>query len=476
MSYRQLVDTERLNSLLSGPVVMNRLTNRQTFLRLALLLLMLVAAAWLPLARGECLSGTAADPFEAERVGLSREWIVQLPFESIGYRLGRVDVGRWTVVAQSGDGKVHAVRAGDAATATPGAPRPGTLLWSISLGVPLAPPQPAGIDGRLVVVTHDMEAVGLQARTGSVFWRRRLPVPPSAGALPVGNWAYVPLRNATVLRLPVNPFRLMLPEPGTDGSAETEGGGSEQLVKLDPVEINSHGLIEQQPTPYGAGVIWCTRNGHLTAIEPANDAWARHEFELLQSPGGPVLVRDQTIFATTGTGELIRFADAPGGLRLVWRSLLETSLHPNEQRPQLLLKGETLIVSLGERGIAAHAADSGRRIWKSPLKAELLAIVGGRVWCYDRQNMLTGLSLADGEPEAFLHPGPFTLPVTNRASEKLILASPRGLLASLGPRTVAGEQPAAAADTELQEAPDAPAAAPPEKPEKEGADERFNFF
>jgi len=415
---------------------MNRLTNRQISLRPALLLLLLAAAARLPLARGECLSGTAADTFEAERVGLSREWIVQLPFESTGYRLGRVDVGRWTAVAQSGDGKVHAVRVGDPALARPGTPRPGTLLWSTSLGVPLAPQQAAGIDGRLVVVTHDMQVVGLQPRTGSVFWRRRLPVPPSAGGLPVGNWVYVPLRNATVLRLPANPYRQSFSEPQAARSDEPQESGSEKLVSLDPIEINSHGLIEQQPAPYAGGAIWCTRNGHLTAIEPVEDAWARHEFELKQQPGGPVLVRDQTIFATTETGELIRFEDAPGGLRLGWRRLLETSLHPNEPRPQLLLTGETLIVSLGEAGIAAHAADTGQRLWKSPLEGELLAVVGSRVWCYDRQNMLTGLRLTDGEPEAFLNPGPFTLPVTNRASERLILASPRGLLAALGPRVV----------------------------------------
>ena len=455
---------------------MYRLTNRHISPRLILLVVLLLAAAWLPWACGECLSGTAADAFEAERVGLSREWIVQLPFESTGYRLERVDVGRWTVVAQSGDGKVHAVRSGDPASVQPGAPRPGTLLWSTSLGVPLAPPQPAGIDGQLVVVTHDMEAVGLQARTGSIFWRRRLPVPPSAGALPVGNWVYVPLRNATVLRLPANPFGLPLPEQGVDESDEGTGSRSKQLIKLDPIEINSHGLIEQQPFPYSGGVIWCTRNGHLTAIEPAAGAWARHEFELLQAPGGPVLVRDQTIFATTVTGELIRFEDAPGGLRLNWRSLLETSLHPNEQRPQLLLKGETLIVSLGEGGIAAHAADSGQRLWKSPLRAELLAIVGDRVWCHDRQNMLTGLSITDGEPEAFLNPGPFTIPVTNRASERLILASPKGLLASLGPRLVAGAQASPAADADSATQPEEPSAEAAKQPEKEAADEPFNFF
>ena len=42
----------------------------------------------------ESLYGTAADPFEADRVGLTREWIIQLPFDSDRYRLNQIDVGR----------------------------------------------------------------------------------------------------------------------------------------------------------------------------------------------------------------------------------------------------------------------------------------------------------------------------------------------------------------------------------------------
>lgn len=453
---------------------MNRLTDRQISLRLVLLLVMLMAAAWLPLARGECLIGTAADPFEAGRVGLMRKWIVQLPFESNGYRLDRVDVDRWTVVAQSGDGKVHAVRAGDTTATRPGAPAPGSLLWSTSLGVPLGPLQSAGIGGPLVVVTHDLDLVGLDARSGSVFWRRRLPVPPAVGPLPVGDWVYTPLRNDVVLRLPVNPFR----QPAAAASAEdgaAASSSSQKLVSLEPVEINSHGLIEQQPAPYAGGVIWCTRNGHLTAIEPADDAWTRHEFQLNQQPNGPVLVRGQAVFAATETGELIRFEDAPGGLRLTWRSLLETALHPGQPRPQLMLAGETLIVSLGEAGIAAHEAATGRRIWKSTLAGDLLAVVGSRLWCFDRQNMLAGVSVATGEAEGFLDPGPFTLPVTNRSSERLILASPRGLLAALGPREVAGTEPPAV-PAPADDQPEAEATPAVEKEEMPPADEPFNFF
>ena len=98
-----------------------------------------------------------------------------------------------------------------------------------------------------------------------------------------------------------------------------------------------------------------------------------------------------------------------------------------------------LLVSLGEEGIAAHNAVNGEQLWKTRLQADFLACIGSHLWCYDTQNRITAIRLSDGVEDAWLCPGPFTIPVTNRFSERIILASPRGLLASLRPRVVASE-------------------------------------
>ena len=123
--------------------------------------------------RGERLSGTAADPFEADRVGLTQEWIIQLPFDSDRYRLNQVDAGRWMVVAQSQDGLIHAVRAGIGDMTETEKPSPGVLLWSTPLGLPKDSLQPAGIDRDLVTINRDMNTFGIDSRTGSVFWKRK---------------------------------------------------------------------------------------------------------------------------------------------------------------------------------------------------------------------------------------------------------------------------------------------------------------
>lgn len=454
------------------------------------MLFILVIIASLPRADAESLYGTAADPFEAGRVGLAREWIIQLPFDSDRYRLSQVDTTRWMVVAQSEDGIVHAVRASDGDTTEAGGPLPGTLLWSTPLGLPKATLHSAGIDRDLVTINHDMDAFGIDSRTGSIFWKRRLPSPPSAGSLPVGDWVYIPLWDKTVYRLPVNPYR----RPSSSNSekdADSKTSSSSKL-SLDPVRIKSHGFIEQQPSRFGEGVLWCTDYGRLTAIEPAEEGWERHEFFLHDNPNGPVAVRDKVIFAATEKGELTRFEDATRGLRLTWRSLLETSLHPNMPRPQIMLHNETLLVSLGEEGIAAHNATNGERLWKTSLQGTFLACIGSHLWCYDIMNRITAIRLIDGQEDAWLCPGPFTIPITNRSSERIILASPRGLLASLRPRVIGGEQstlqPSISSSNTPNDTKEEPLSKSPQpstdkpetpkegKPAPQSKDEPFNFF
>ncbi len=445
--------------------------------------------------RAERLYGTAADPFETDRVGLTREWIIQLPFDSDRYRLNQVDAGRWMVVAQSQDGLVHAVRAGIGDMTETGKPSPGSLLWSTPLGLPKDSLQSAGIDRDLVTINRDANTFGIDSRTGSIFWKRKLPSPPSAGSFPVGDWVYVPLWDETMYRLPVNPYRN--PADSEKSESSDSKNNSSSRANLNPVRIKAHGRIEQQPMQFGDGVIWCTREGRLTVMEPGEEGWERHEFFLRDNPSGPVEVQGAVAFATTKKGELVCFEDATRGLRLTWRFLLGTSLHPNMKRPQLMVHNGIVLVSLGEEGIAAHNSSTGEQLWKTRLQADFLACVGSHLWCYDIQNRITAIRLSDGAEDAWLCPGPFTIPVINRFSERIILASPRGLLASLRPRVVASEntgiQPSAPSSNTNDNSSDSkqssvsetsekkPSAQDVEKPTAEKSmqekeDKPFNFF
>jgi hypothetical protein len=65
-------------------------------------------------AGGSLLCGTAGDELVAGRAGLVREWVVQVPFDSAGYRVENVSIGDGLVVATSGqhaEGDVERFRA-----------------------------------------------------------------------------------------------------------------------------------------------------------------------------------------------------------------------------------------------------------------------------------------------------------------------------------------------------------------------------
>ena len=124
-------------------------TNHRGCLCLLLAVILLATTPALGLAEGclaqGCIAGTAADEFTADRAGLSREWILQLPGMAPASSLAEVVVGDGLVVAQTSEGAVHAVQSapfGDAAPAA-GSPAPG-IVALVPAGRPQRRANPAG--------------------------------------------------------------------------------------------------------------------------------------------------------------------------------------------------------------------------------------------------------------------------------------------------------------------------------------------
>jgi outer membrane protein assembly factor BamB len=412
-----------------------------------------IAALVLPsvvaLAGGTLLCGTAGDELVAARAGLTREWVVQIPFDSAGWRLEHVAIGDGLVVASSGDGGVHAV---STAPTAPGGPRAGSVLWSHRVGRPFGPVIPAGIGSGLVTVAHDLDLHAFSAADGSRVWHRTTGRPPSAAAVPVGDWVYGPLAADGVVRRPVNPLapppqmkkkideaRLGTPQPG-------EVRGSTSADPLAPVTIDSAGHVESAPVPYAGGIAWVCEEGILVAIVPVDEEWKRLEFDLGSRPTGPIVVRGESIYAATAYGDLAKILDLPQQdvreLSAAWHVVLPV---PPEGGP--LVSGETVVVSLGAEGVLAVSDATGEQLWRSHIGGRLVGTTGDRVWLVDQVGRLTSLDLADGTPSEWMCLGDFTLPVTNTVSERLILASPDGLVVSLAPRrTIKAIAPPAPAD------------------------------
>lgn len=412
--------------------------------RLAAFSVVFSLAAVVARAHGQgCIAGTAADEFTADRAGLTREWILQLPYVASGYRLEQVVVGDGLVVAQTTDGTVHAVQSAPLGDAAPpaGSPLPGSLLWSQRVGSGAGPITPAGIGSSLVAVAHAGGVTGLERLTGDLRWHVPISQTASAGTAVIGNWVYAATSAGSVTRLAVQP--LQQPVEATPAaksgkkSAKKTKAKKKRKESLEPVDIHAGGSnrVEIRPVALVEGVLWCTADGLLVSLQPTDLDWRRLEFSLVNPPAGPPVVRDRSIFAATTSGDLAQI-DLPTSqkeLQFAWHTVLPG---PAESGP--FLAGDTLVVSLGELGIAAYSAETGAELWQTCLTGKILAVGGGRVWFIDELGRLSAVDLADGGPRERLCLGPFTLPVVNIHSDRLLLASPSGMLVSLAARGAGG--------------------------------------
>ena len=445
-----------------------------------------LAAALTGVAGGDCgggcgggLSGTPADEFVAERMGLVREWVAQVPFDSARADLEHVVVGDGLVVAQTGDGGVHAFAAAPFAATTaprPGAPAIGSLLWSRRLGAADGPTTGAGIGPRLVTVARDLELFAVDRDTGAARWRQRLGRLPGGGAVEIGDWVYALPSGGGVRRLTFDPLQPTADEsapvavqrtkPGTKKAAKKAIADAKPTAEsLRPRTFDTAGPVERPVRPLGKGVAWTTTGGVLVTLQPTELDWDRFEVALNSPAVDAPITRSDAVFAATTAADLARidFVESGArGLRTGWHVVLDAVPDAGP-----FLGGDTLVVSLGESGLAAFSAETGAALWRSPVAGRVLAVVGDRVWIIDRTGRLAGIDLATGERRERLCLGGFSFPVVNAESDRLIMASPDGLLVALAPRKPA---PSPAANPAAPQ----PAAPQPAEPPAEEAEAAAN--
>jgi outer membrane protein assembly factor BamB len=422
-------------------------------------------------AGGGLLCGSAGDDLVAGRSGLAREWVVQVPFDSSGWRLEHVTVGENMVVACTSDGGVHAVQAARA----PGRPRPGSVLWSNRVGRPGGLGQPAGIGPSLVTVAHDLDVHAFDAASGVRRWVCQLGHATAEAAVPAGDDVYCPMTDDGLIRLPAD----------LAGVVAVADAGGQELDTAVPIEQPAVPYAPRQPDLVGA--VWVNDEGRLIAQVPtARDGWETWSFdtrvpgEREAVPVGPPAVSGETVYVATRSGRLAAVRPSPstrGDFEQAW---LQPVFLPGVPESGPVVVGDRVIVSLGDEGLvacsarpddinsrrrepneadapadpaAAAAADKpaaaagGEILWRTPcgIGGRLVAVVGERVWFVDKVNRLASVDLATGEPREWMPLGDFTLPVINPRGGRLVLASPDGLLVSLVPRRTASALPTPAA-------------------------------
>lgn len=388
--------------------------------------------------------GSVADEFTARAAGLERQWILQIPSGVGSWRLEQVTVGDGLVVAQTGDGGVHAIQAAREEGGLP----PGTLLWSQQLGAGGGATGAAGIGPQVVTVAHDLAISAIDRRTGTVAWDTQLGQLPGAAAVPSGDWVYAAVPNEGVLRLPVNPRRSATSPTAAGATKQTARSGKQAVTpasfteSLDPKTINAGGQTAFAPVPLADGIAWSTTDGTFIALERTKQGWLRHELPLGDPLAAQPVARGRTLYATTGpfgaawpatltrielTDPLAKDKPRPG-LAIAWRVAL-----PDHPEGSPIVAGDTLVVSLGPSGIAALSATTGDLLWQTELVGRLVAGGGDRVWLVDETGRLSGLDLASGIRRARLCLAGLSLPVVNTSSDAVVLAAPGGVVLSFAP-------------------------------------------
>jgi outer membrane protein assembly factor BamB len=435
------------------------------------------AAAWavvlLGLAAGRapagCLQGTLADELTADRLGLERDWLVQVPFDSSGYGVSHVVVGDDLVIVQTGDGGVHAISATDGSA---GEPCRGAVLWSAHVATGGQPVPPAGIGRDLVAVTGGRGIVGLERRTGAVRWEHRLQGSPIGGTLVLGDWVYQPEGASSIVRLPANPLgkpaSVVAAQVAAKAKREKAKGktqtartkrGDDTAASREPLSLKAGGIIDLAPQAFEDGLAWVTRDGLLVALEEDQSGWQRAEFDLVSTPAGPLAIADKAIFAATTAADLARIDSSViggGGLRLGWHVRLDNT--PDDGP---FLVGDVVVVSLGEAGMRGFSAAAGDLVWETCVPGTIVAGCAGRIWFLDRAGRLASLDAATGAPRDLVCLGGFSVAAPSRVADRLILASPDGVLVALSPRGTAARRAAAAREALPTPTPAAPTPEPP---------------
>lgn len=230
-----------------------------------------------------------------------------------------------------------------------------------------------------------------------------------------------------------------LPRPGSvlwsrRGAAASAPGGlildPELAARMSPTARVDVSL--PPPQRFADGIAWSDAGGTIFVVASDSGSWRGMDFENSSPLAGQLAVRDGAVYAATKRGDLYRLENPPGGpfaLQETWRTALP---FPPTAGPLVL--GNTVVVSLGGDGIMAFSALDGTALWSSCVDGTVIAGTGTRLWCLDRMGRLTGIDVDTGMPSEWLCLGAFTLPVVNGITDRLVLASPDGLLVSLASR------------------------------------------
>jgi outer membrane protein assembly factor BamB len=328
------------------------------------------------------------DQATAARHGMRREWFMQAPLGRIG-RIVDLKHDGGTLFVQTSNALTIAI---DAET--------GHVLWSADFGSPSQPSLPLGVSDMHVAAINGTTLYVLDRKTGQLVLSRRMIGTPNNGAALTEQAVFV---------------------PNMAGQLETYSLVDEDHRPLSNVRLEGRELT--QPVVSFLGVAWGSHGG---------------DFGLAKSDGTGLIFRKPTDFPILGTpavrGPAV-YVGNMGGYLYAFDSISGREQwsfaagYPISQSPAPF--PDAVYVVCDDGTMYRVNAQTGHEEWTVRRVKHFLAATPTRIYTADQFGRLMVLSPKSGATLDVMPLPPYATYVSNFQSDRIFLASARGLVQAL---------------------------------------------
>jgi outer membrane protein assembly factor BamB len=340
------------------------------------------------------------DTRDLERIGLVNGWWARAVVDSKQDELEYIRCDEQIVLVQSRQGLFTAFRADT-----------GRQLWSVLLGGPKYRAFPAAMNETEVVVALGLNMFSLDKFTGETRWTLRLPGHPSCTPEIDSNQIYIGTTDGSVYAYSLRMIRKLFGErklPGFTHLAQVWRYKTPDAINA----IASNGTV----------VDFTSSRGTLYGVD-AKERALRYQIETSASIRTPFGRTNNAVFMPTTDGRLTCLSLDNGRVR--WEFTAGTEIL---SRPRAI--GPNVYLSPARAGLYSLDSESGSELWRQMTAAEFTAATDNRIYAYDSVGKLLVLDMATGRVTGSLPMRQFPIHFGNELTDRIIVASTDGLVAS----------------------------------------------
>ncbi len=353
-------------------------------------------------ARAQCLCEGIPTERELSRLGLELSWWNQATLDPHQDETRHLTADEDGVYLQSRSGIITAFSA-----------ESGERLWSSLLGEANSPSYPAVTNEEQVLLAAGMSMFAINKQTGRREWQLTLPHHPSTSPGVDERKAYIGTLDGSLYAFDLRQIRKLYEEQLLPEWTNVATSWRYQAAQ----EITSTPLSNGRVVNFGS------LDGSLYSVSVTNGR-LQFQFETNGPIRTPVGFNADSLFVASDDGRFSCLNIENGKLRWSFVTGLPIRRSPRIVGPWVFLTPE-------RGGMFCLNTDSGRRLWRNNEAVEFLGATRERVYGVDSLGNLLVMSPEDGAILARLCLRAFPVRVNNEETDRIFMASQRGLVIAL---------------------------------------------